>query len=77
FFHPLRNTVKKHEGSPILKLGSGCVQPTGFLKITFLLIPEIRSLSADCIPKPPQRKPPVGSRLASYSAGVSLISSIH
>ncbi|MCY9140929.1 hypothetical protein, partial [Peribacillus frigoritolerans] len=52
FFHPLRITVKNYEGSPILKLGSGCVQPSGFLKITFQLIPEIRSLSADCLPKP-------------------------
>ncbi|WP_221408356.1 hypothetical protein, partial [Peribacillus simplex] len=50
FFHPLRNTVKHNQGSPILKLGSGCVQPTGFLKITFQLIPEIPSLSADWLP---------------------------
>jgi hypothetical protein len=50
FFHPLRSNVKHNQGLPVLKFGSGCVQPIGFLKITFQLISEIllpfRRLSA-------------------------------
>ncbi|MED4695032.1 hypothetical protein, partial [Peribacillus frigoritolerans] len=42
----------------------------------FPLISEIRSLSVDCLPSS-STQASVGSRLASNSAGVSQISSIH
>jgi hypothetical protein len=49
--------------------------PSYFLSNKFQLISEFRSLSADCLPSLLDASA-FGSRLASYSAGVSHISSI-
>ncbi|MDG4849156.1 hypothetical protein P8767_17740 [Peribacillus frigoritolerans] len=77
FFHPIRITVKKHEGYSCLVLDKyeESRSPAVFFLLKFPLISEIRSLSADCLPS--RIKVSVcGSRQASYSAGVSQISSI-
>ncbi|MFD2002223.1 hypothetical protein ACFSE3_06630, partial [Peribacillus frigoritolerans] len=51
FFHPVRINVKQIKVT-CSKTWFGMSSLSFFLKITFQLIPEIHSLSADCLPKP-------------------------
>ncbi|MFK9119900.1 hypothetical protein ACJEBK_23900 [Peribacillus frigoritolerans] len=72
FFNPIRITRKNMKDKLILNM---LRDKTNLPLKKLQLISEIRSLSADCR-QASSAQAPAGSRLASYSAGVSQISSI-